>query len=177
MNSSKGYVFDTDAILNLTRRIYPVAVFPDLHQRIDVLIKEKLIISSVEVLGELGIDFKKKSNLWLSDTQKDYPQEYNLPIFWSQKYSQIFLEFNSQLESIINRITNSYDNVIKFKSTSSYDADIHLIALAVHHNWILVTYEKLSNDPNKPKIPNICKDFGVKCIDLLEMFKDKHWSF
>ena len=58
----QGYVFDTDTILNLTRRIYPSDVFPGLHEQVDNLIKNNLIISSVEVLGELGINPKKKAD-------------------------------------------------------------------------------------------------------------------
>ncbi|MCY3804795.1 MAG: DUF4411 family protein [Candidatus Saccharibacteria bacterium] len=177
MNKGQGYVLDTNAILDLTRRLYPELVFPNLHSQVSELVKSGFIISSVEVLGELGIDFKKKPKEWLNKTERDYPREYNLPILWSQKYSQIFLEFNIQLEGIINQITSSYDNVVKFQSTRGYDADIHLIALAVHHNWALITSEKTSNNADKPNIPDICKDLGVSCMDLLGMFKTRKWSF
>ena len=177
MKPSQGYILDTDAILNLTRRIYPLQVFPKLHNHMNQMIRKGIIVSSVEVLGELGINIKKKPNQWLTETEKGYPEEYNLPNVWAQKNYQIFLEFEPQLESIVHRITSNYNNVVKVKSTFGYDADIHLIALAVAHDYALITYEKPSDNPDKPKIPNICKDLGVKCMDLLEVFKEKNWSF
>ena len=177
MTTQQGYVFDTDAILNLTRRIYPSAVFPGVHEQIDDLVSNNLVISSVEVLGELGINTEKKVTEWLNTTQANYPPEYNLPIKWAQKHQGIFLEFDSGLEDIVSKIVTQHKNVVKTQSTSGYDADVHLIALAIHNQWVMVTHEKPSNNQDRPKIPDICSNFGVQCVDLLEMFRIKGWLF
>ena len=172
-----GYVLDTDAILNLTRRVYPSDVFPGLHKKVGDLMANELVVSSVEVLGELGINPNKGVEQWISSTEAGYPPEYNLPIAWAQKNHSIFLEFDSALEGIVNQITSSYNNVVKTRSTSGYDADVHLIALAHHRGWAVVTSEKASNNQDKPKIPDICRDLNIVCVDLLEMFKMKKWLF
>jgi len=52
-------------------------------------------------------------------------------------------------------------------------ADPELIAYAKANNLILVTQEKYG-EPDKEenyKIPRICLDFDVKCIDFLELIK------
>jgi len=51
--------------------------------------------------------------------------------------------------------------------------DGFLVAYAHTHKMILVSEEKFISDPNttKIKIPNLCQQFGVECINVFEMLK------
>ena len=52
-------------------------------------------------------------------------------------------------------------------------ADPWLIAKAKTLGATVVTHERLVDDPKnrKVKIPNICKEFGVSCIDIYELLR------
>jgi Domain of unknown function (DUF4411) len=53
-------------------------------------------------------------------------------------------------------------------------ADPFLISAAVIHDCIVVTEEKFqNNNENKPRIPNVCKNLGIKCINLLDMLREE----
>lgn len=61
-------------------------------------------------------------------------------------------------------------------------ADPWIIAIALAENYTIVTNERKNNglnskNPSKSvKIPDICQDLNVKCIDMLGFFKDVNLS-
>lgn len=56
-------------------------------------------------------------------------------------------------------------------------ADPFVIALAQVQGLTVVTAERASGSPQKPRIPDVCAGLGVKCIPLLGMFKELGWQF
>jgi len=51
--------------------------------------------------------------------------------------------------------------------TGKSSADPWVIALAQSfQNCAVVTQEKFSSNENKPKIPDVCQDLGIECIEL-----------
>ena len=50
-------------------------------------------------------------------------------------------------------------------------ADYWLIAHALAHSHTVVTQERASDSPKRPKIPTVCDGLGVNCIDLYEMLR------
>ena len=179
MSSKSGYVLDTNVILDLTRRRYPAAVFPKIHEQMDALINQGLVISSIEVVGELldKVPAKNPDN-WLTSTQKTYPLEFNLAVDWAKQHAHIFKELDTSLEGHIKDILEQFPGAVKMRSNTGFDADPHLIALAIASDWAVVTHE--TSDFNNPRIPDICKSLQpkpVKCIDLLTVCKDNSWVF
>lgn len=62
--------------------------------------------------------------------------------------------------------------------TGDSGGDPWVIALAQDlQNGIVVTQEKLSRNKDKPKIPNVCSDLGIECIDLIGLFRKENWIF
>jgi hypothetical protein len=51
------------------------------------------------------------------------------------------------------------------------DADPFFIALAISKDWTVFTSEKPSTG-GRPKIPDVCKKYNMKCISLLEFFRE-----
>jgi hypothetical protein len=41
----------------------------------------------------------------------------------------------------------------------------------------VVTGERASGTADKPRIPNVCSHFGVKCINMLQLIRDEGWVF
>ena len=180
MSRSKGYILDNDEINNLTRRIYPASTFPKLHERIDDLIDRGLIISSIEVVGEMLKKLPDKNpDKWLTETEKTYHPDFNLSIKWVQKHMSIFKELDSTVENYLKQLTSDYPHAIKVESASGFDADLHLIALAMgRDDWAVVTHETPTNSTNNlSQIPDICKDVGVPCMRLLDMLQENKWIF
>jgi hypothetical protein len=52
-------------------------------------------------------------------------------------------------------------------------ADPFVIALAHVQGLTMVTAERASGSPQKPRIPDVCAGIGVKCVPLLGMFKER----
>jgi hypothetical protein len=68
------------------------------------------------------------------------------------------------------------DPVQGFKQTACEDffrgADSWLVAKALSTNTVVVTHEKLLPDCiRRVPIPNVCKAFDVKYIDILELIR------
>ena len=62
--------------------------------------------------------------------------------------------------------------------TGDSGGDPWVIALAQDlQNGVVVTQEKISRNKDKPKIPNICDDLGIECIDILGLMRKEKWIF
>ena len=56
-------------------------------------------------------------------------------------------------------------------------ADPFVIAVAEVNGVTVVSGEIPSNNPRKPKIPDVCSAMGIKHIRLLELFGLEGWKF
>ncbi len=102
---------------------------------------------------------------------------------WAGKLNdKFFIEMNSDVESKLKDIDEWINKqnykgaaVDKFKS----GADIFLIAhaLSAQGRFKVVTEEVRENSKNKIKIPNVCDNFEIECIDTNEMLKREHAPF
>jgi predicted nucleic acid-binding protein len=61
--------------------------------------------------------------------------------------------------------------ILKGAATPRSDADSRIIATAMYLRGTVVTKEKPSNSPRKPKIPNVCAHFRVPCVNMMEMLE------
>ena len=51
--------------------------------------------------------------------------------------------------------------------TNSSLADLWVIALAMQHqDGIVVTEEQPAGNLSNPKIPDVCKDLGIECVNV-----------
>ena len=64
------------------------------------------------------------------------------------------------------------------KSRFISGADPWLIASAMHHDLVVVTQDVLvPADSQKIKIPNICVEFDVECINIFDLIRIEKVSF
>ncbi len=57
-------------------------------------------------------------------------------------------------------------------------ADFVVIGYAHAHNCTVVTFEKDEPDSvRKIKIPTVCKQFGIKCVNVYQMLSDLKAKF
>jgi len=74
------------------------------------------------------------------------------------------------------RTSHKYNDEAAYAWSGNKIADPWLIATAHVYGQTVVTFEKSSNSPNKPKIPDICERFGVKHCSLFQMMRTLGFS-
>jgi len=148
-----GYCIDTSALIDLWRRKYPPDVFRSLWGSFENLINQGLIAAPKEVLRELE---KRDDEL----------------LRWAKQHHSIFIDFDTNQERELKLILAKFPDMVDYLSDSP-QADPFIVALAKSIDWLVVS----SESPGINKIPTVCAAFGIKCIQLLEFFREQNWSF
>ena len=108
-------------------------------------------------------------------------------VIWAEENREgFFLDTSySELQSFMNDIqtwargSGRYGEAA-LEEFADYDdnADPWLIAYAGIHEWIIVTHERADPErKDKVKIPDVCKEFKIDCIDPFKMLRDEGARF
>ncbi|MHA2611536.1 MAG: DUF4411 family protein [bacterium JZ-2024 1] len=158
------YCIDTSSLIEMKDK-YPRDIFRGVWQNIEKLCKDRRIISPIEVLKEIEqVDDELKK--------------------WARKMKKIFIKPNEEQSEKLKEILKSYPSLAKFEKEGP-NADPWIIALAIQKaveaqkilfsdEYIVVT-EESKNKPNK--IPSVCRNYGIECITLIELFRKEGWKF
>ena len=156
-----AFVFDTSSI-RVLGNYYP-ETFSSFWQGFEKLVGTGEVISVREVLRELTTQISKDD--WLYE--------------WVSEHSEIFLtpekaetEFVSEIFSVPH-FQELVGQKQRLKGTPV--ADPWVIACARVRKGCVVTQE--GHKLNAAKIPNVCEQFGVRCIDLEGFLAEKGWKF
>jgi predicted nucleic acid-binding protein len=152
------YCFDTSALIEAWRDRYPPDIFGNLWQSIDVMVNKEEIFAPYDVLVELEIGGDELYR-WASE-RKD----------------TMFPEIRESVQQRAKELLKQFPGLVDSKKTAS-DADPIVIAMALDSGATVVTAEKLSTNRNKPKIPDVCQYYKVKCIGILEFIRERGWTF
>jgi len=167
-NSQNFYIIDTSSLIDLNIR-YPIDVFPSLWKKVEELISKGFLISHREVLKEIC-------------NQDDLLKK------WALQQKNFFRDITPKQAQIAKQILKKYPSMAKPKNEYGA-ADPFVIALAVEmgipgaqqelfktiKKRLIVTQEKLRG--LKVKIPLVCQDFNIECIDIIEMYRIEGWKF
>ena len=150
------YVIDTCSLLEGSKgRNYEKEFFPVHWKNFDFKVDEGIIVSSSLVYQELLAQDDDIFN-------------------WAKNRKHIFIP---PVDEVQDELINLYKMFPDWASHNSRKkstwADPEIIALSKAYNLILVTQETLGNPKKeeKYKIPRICQDFEVECINFLELIK------
>jgi len=159
-----GYCIDTSALVDLWRRKYAPDVFPSLWKEIEDLISQGWLITPREVLAELGEYFDKNDEL----------------LKWVKKHKQMLKDLDNEQINQMRSISEQFPNFVD-KDKTIPEADPFVITLAMSKRWSVITSEQPANlnaNPGaRPKIPDVCEHYNVKCIyQLLEFFRERKWK-
>lgn|SRR3990167_606884 len=144
------YVIDTCSLTRM-RISYPADVFPTAWVKLTELSKSGVLISAEDVLEELSA--------------------FDDEVFkWAQSQSEIFYPLDSTIQRLAKNILMRHPGLLDLRKNKS-SGDPFIIATAIHNGCAIVTEEKWSNSDARPKIPNVCRDYSVECIELVEMFR------
>ncbi len=164
MKPKNFYIIDASSLIELERH-NPIDVYPSVWSGLDLLIRKSYLISHKEVYKEIK---KKNSKL------------YN----WAKKQKDFFKDITKDQIKIIKEILAKYPSIVKINGQNS--ADAFIIALAIEITMskqktllpvkkVVVTEEKLRG--NKVRIPFICQNYNIECIDVIEMFRTEGLKF
>lgn len=144
------YVVDTNVFISLG--LYYPKRFPTIWERVNSLADSGNLVSVREVRRELETNCSSDHVLnWV----KEYRHIFHIP---TNEECEIVVEIfqKPQYLGFVKR-----DNILKGRPV----ADPFIVAAAKIGNFCVVTQES-----NKPKgaarIPTVCKDFDIECIDL-----------
>jgi len=153
------YCVDTSALIDLPLQ-YPRSVFGDAVWRsLDILVSDGRLRVPREVRRELG------------------KQEGDEIYRWVRSRGNMVIPLTLDQQGLLREIMARYSTWVDHQ-TQSPVADPIVIALArsYHPPGIVVAHEILGG-PGAMKIPNVCRDYGIKCIRLPDLFVREGWRF
>ena len=155
------YSIDTSAILDAWIRYYPHDTFPSFWSRFKDLGSSQVGVATELVEHELS----KKDDGCLK-----WFKENNLNVF--------FVGLTESVQNVVTEMMRNpnYQRLVEDRK-GTFGADPFVIALAKVEDLTVVTGERASNNLTKPKIPDVCMDMGIQCINILELMRRERWQF
>lgn len=151
------YCIDTSALLEGWVRHYPPDIFPALWENLRSMIDSSELISPEEVLVELS----KKDDLVYQ---------------WAKENQAMFVPLDDETQEVTSDILTAFPRLVgQLKDRNS--ADPFVIAVAMIQDAVVVTSERPSGSHNRPKIPDVCEHYGIRCINLLDLIREQGWQF
>ena len=140
------------------RRYYPPDVFPSLWERIDGLAVDGEVFVADQVRLELRV---KDDDLyeWVNDRR-----------------DRLCRPLTDDIQASIEEILVLYPDLVDPRALRDF-ADPFVIAAARVTGAIVVTGEKATRPPERPKIPNVCDGLGTECLNILDFIRRQRWTF
>lgn len=153
------YCIDTSSFLHGWRRAYPPKRFAGLWARLDDLINDGRLLASIEVYNELE---KKDDEIY----------------GWAKERKEtLFREIDDDVQDSVVHIMGTYPKLVDTgKGKSGGDPFVIAQARSAQPYSTVVSQEK-GGSADKPRIPYVCQQEGIPCIELLELIEAEDWVF
>lgn len=143
-------------------RYYPLDVFVTLNTKIAQLIKSN-DFKAVELVRE-------EINAVGTPDMKT----------WAGSHKTLFAPLTTDVQLEAAAIEAQYPDLLDVKSPYQ-SADAYVIAFAKIKSGIVISQETSAHEKRNPKknhyIPDVCRDLGVPCINLLGLMRKEKWKF
>ncbi len=158
----ESYVFDTDVIINL--KMFNPRVFKSLWNNLHNMIGNDIIYSVLEVQREISS---------IDDAVKEKWDEIhnNLGFFVDLSEKNNPMEYWSVMKKL-----ESFEIFQKHGENKKYWADPYLIAVGMVDGSTVVTNESI-NKHQKRKIPFVCEQIDVNCVNFDEFMILQGWEW
>jgi hypothetical protein len=149
------YCIDTSCLIAAWEERYPIDHFPKFWALLDCAITARKICAPIAVHDETE---KKSKELhkWLGDRDG------------------LFVELNEDIQKEVKAILVKHPRLVVEKK-QRYAADPFIIATAKLRGLTIVTEERPTGNLNRPNIPDICADYGLSYINLLQLIRTEKW--
>ncbi|PYK14633.1 MAG: hypothetical protein DME55_14935 [Verrucomicrobia bacterium] len=143
-------------------RYYPLDVFVTLRKKIEDLIKSG--------------DFRAV------ELVKDETDSVGTPDLksWASSHKNLFVPLAPEVQLEGASIEAKYPDLIDAKSPYQ-SADAYVIAWARLQGGVVISQETSVHEKRNPAkrhyIPDVCRDLGMPCINLLGLMRREKWTF
>lgn len=151
------YSFDTSAFIKGRRDLLPPEVFPTFWTNVEQMI----MAGSIRAIDEVRRELSKRD-----DTTKA----------WAMSQDSLFVDLEEDIQAATMGVLAAHPKLTGTGGGRN-EADPFVIGLAQARHGVVVTEETLSNNINKPRIPDVCGALGVRCINLVQFARDQDWKF
>lgn len=142
-------------------RFYPVDVFGSVVAQVDALIAANRFFAPALVKEELAVVGTGDLNAWARARPAIFVPTVDLLV---------------EAQAIQNAFPGLRDPKAEFE-----EADAYVVALARIRGGIVVTQETPASEKRNPKrthfIPDVCREIGIPCFNLLGMMRRESWTF
>lgn len=160
MAKPQVYSLDTSFFMDWQARYYPVDVFRTLDERIETLIEEErgLAVALVrEEIDAVGTPERRA---------------------WAKKHRRLFVPMSGDIQKAGAAIEARYPDLLDPKSPYQ-SVNAYVIALAQIEGGIVVSQETSAAEKRKPPknhyVPDVCRELGVHCVNLLGLMRRERW--
>lgn len=129
---------------------------PSFWERLSEEIEAGIIVSPVDVLLE---------------TEKRSPELHK----WLKVRERCIVEIDDDLQDAVAEIVNDHPLMAKNRKGAS-SADAWVVSLAHLRAAIVVSEESLADSDKRPKIPGVCKQRNIMCMNLLGFMRAERWT-
>jgi hypothetical protein len=150
-----AYSLDTSGILDAWVRYYPPDVFPTVWQQMDSAATTGVILAIDEVVREL-------------ERKEDGAHK------WFKARPTAIVPIDSEIEGALQRIMGRFPKLVDTRRNKS-GCDPFVIALAQVRDLTVVTAETRTGSLERPKIPDVCDNLGLKWVNVVTFFREQHW--
>jgi len=156
------YSVDTSFFMDWQARYYPLDLFPSLNSRIENLVSTG-VFQAVPLVRE---EIKAIGTPELKT--------------WADKHPDLFIPLEQEVQQEAAAVEARYPDLMDPKGLYE-SADAYVIALARLKGGTVVSQETSAHEKRNPGknhyIPDVCRDLGVSCINLLGLMRREKWRF
>lgn len=92
------------------------------------------------------------------------------------RHRGLFVDLDAAQQAAVAEILAAFPKLIDTRKGRS-GADPFVIALARTQGIVVVTGENDDGTTDRPKIPTVCRNFGVRAIKPLDFISENRWVF
>lgn len=155
------YCVDASAIIHAWRDLYRPKSFPTFWSRVDELIDGGGLIAPEDVREELR-------------SPKDL-------VDWADARDKTFRDLDEELQQALRNVLSDLAAVMGQRKlpflAKDLKADPVVVALARLTGSTVVTQERPRGLQGRPKIPDLCHRYGIKCIGIADLIDEQAWRF
>lgn len=158
------YLLDSNIYINFYEIYYKMEFFPSFWDKIKLILNENVIFP--KVVSEETHKSDEFNNWMKENFERKILNHHEFADGWAE---------------VLNHIDGSkfYSDISLERWSDDTIADPWIIAIAKKEGYVIVTGEISSKNLNEhkptnksPKIPDIAREFGVRCIGMNDFFKE-----
>lgn len=157
------YCIDSSVLIQAGQRLAPMDINTTFWSNFEALVRDGRAIAPDEVLREI----EKKD-----DEVHGWCKQLN------GSFDSFFLPLDDDVQDAASQILAEFPKLVDDRPNKG-QADPFVIALARTKQAVVVTQEvsNLNSNGKRPKIPDVCKHYGVRCIDFLALVREEKWKW